>query len=83
MLVEATGRVLPEVGPEMGKWTVEELTSRGIDVRRETLLKPAAGGHIVLDDGTEFVSIRKYRGSRPGICGLTWADAPSDHTISE
>lgn len=54
MLVEATGRVLPEVGPEMGKWTVEELTSRGIDVRRETLLKSAAGGHIVLDDGTEF-----------------------------
>jgi NADH:ubiquinone reductase (H+-translocating) len=54
MLVEATGRVLPEVGPEMGKWTVEELTSRGIDVRRETLLKSAAGGHIMLDDGTEF-----------------------------
>ena len=54
MLVEATDRVLPEVGPEMGKWTVEELTSRGIDVRRETLLKSATGGHIVLDDGTEF-----------------------------
>ncbi len=54
MLVEATARVLPEVGPEMGKWTIEELTSRGIDVRRETLLKSATDGHIVLDDGTEF-----------------------------
>lgn len=29
------------------------------------------------------VSVRKYCGSRPGIQGLTWADALGDHTISE
>ncbi len=54
MLVEATRRILPEVGPEMGKRTQQELRSRGIDLRLETKLRSAAGGHIVLNDGTEF-----------------------------
>ncbi len=54
MLVEATRRILPEVGPEMGQRAQEELRSRGIDLRLETRLASAVGGHIVLDDGTEF-----------------------------
>jgi NADH dehydrogenase len=54
MLVEATRRILPEVGPEMGQRAQEELRSRGIDIRLETRLASAVGGHIVLDDGTEF-----------------------------
>ena len=54
MLVEATRRILPEVGPEMGQRAQEELRSRGIDLRLETRLASAAGGHIVLDDGTAF-----------------------------
>jgi NADH:ubiquinone reductase (H+-translocating) len=54
MLVEATRRILPEVGPEMGQRTQQELRSRGIDLRLETKLTSATGGHIVLDDGTEF-----------------------------
>ena len=55
MLVEATRRILPEVGPEMGKRAQEELRSRGIDLRLETRARRSAvGGHIVLDDGTEF-----------------------------
>ncbi|MFF0311153.1 NAD(P)/FAD-dependent oxidoreductase [Streptosporangium sp. NPDC004379] len=56
MLVEATGRILPEVGPEMGLWTLQELRARGIDARMETLMKSAEGGHIVLSDGTELDS---------------------------
>ncbi|GAA3426240.1 NAD(P)/FAD-dependent oxidoreductase [Streptosporangium sandarakinum] len=56
VLVEATGRILPEVGPEMGRWTLQELRARGIDARLETLMKSAEGGHIVLSDGTELDS---------------------------
>ncbi|GAA4236936.1 NADH dehydrogenase [Streptosporangium album] len=53
-LIEATDRILPEVGPEMGRWTVAQLRRRGIDVRLGTRLNSAVEGHIVLDDGTEF-----------------------------
>ena len=53
-LVEAADRILPEVGPEMGEWTVELLRKRGIDVRLNTRLESCVGGHIVLSDGTEF-----------------------------
>lgn len=53
-LVEATGQILPEVGPEMGVWTLEQLRKRGIDVKLETRLESCVGGHVVLSDGTEF-----------------------------
>ncbi len=53
ILVEATGRILPEVGPELGPWAQRDLRSRGIDLRLNTRLKSAAGGRIKLDDGTE------------------------------
>jgi NADH dehydrogenase len=54
MLVEASDHILPEVGADMGKWTVEALRRRGIDVRLETLLKSAEKRRIVLSDGEEF-----------------------------
>ncbi|REE96116.1 NAD(P)/FAD-dependent oxidoreductase [Thermomonospora umbrina] len=54
ILVEATGRILPEVGEEMGRWTVEALRRRGIEVRLNTQLKSAENCHIVLSDGDEF-----------------------------
>ena len=54
VLIEATDRILPEVGAEMGLWTVENLRQRGIDVRLKTRLKSVEGGHIVLEDGEEF-----------------------------
>jgi NADH dehydrogenase len=54
VLVEATDRILPEVGPDMGKWTVEALRRRGIEVRLGTLLKSAEHGDLVLSDGEEF-----------------------------
>jgi NADH dehydrogenase FAD-containing subunit len=54
MMVEATDRILPEVGPEMGQWTAEALRRRGIEVKLKTLLKSAEGKHIVLSDGEEF-----------------------------
>jgi NADH:ubiquinone reductase (H+-translocating) len=54
VLVEASGRILPEVSPAMGEYTVRQLTNRGIEVRRNTRLKSVIGGHVVLDDGDEF-----------------------------
>ncbi len=54
VLVEASGRILPEVSPAMGEYTAMQLTQRGIEVRRNTRLTSAVGGHIVLDDGEEF-----------------------------
>ncbi|WTY86448.1 NAD(P)/FAD-dependent oxidoreductase [Sphaerisporangium sp. NBC_01403] len=56
VLVEASDRILPEVGPEMGKWTLEELRKRGIEVKMQTLLKSCEGGHVVLSDGDTFES---------------------------
>ncbi|TMR36916.1 NAD(P)/FAD-dependent oxidoreductase [Actinomadura geliboluensis] len=54
VMVEATDRILPEVGPEMGRWTAEALRARGIEVKMKTLLKSAVKRHIVLSDGEEF-----------------------------
>ncbi|MBC6458782.1 NAD(P)/FAD-dependent oxidoreductase [Actinomadura sp. HBU206391] len=56
VLVEASDRILPEVGPEMGRWTAEQLRGRGIDVRMKTYLDSAVGGKVELSDGTEFLS---------------------------
>lgn len=54
VLVEAAGRILPEVGEDLGRYTVEQLRRRGIDVRLDTRLESCVGGRIVLSDGSEF-----------------------------
>jgi NADH dehydrogenase len=54
ILVEATSRILPEVGPVMGAYAVVELTKRGIDIRLETRLESCVGGLVKLSDGDEF-----------------------------
>jgi NADH dehydrogenase len=53
LLVEAADRILPEVGPELGVWTAEELRKRGIQVKMKTFLNSCVDHHIVLSDGTE------------------------------
>jgi NADH dehydrogenase len=54
VLVEATGRILPEVGEDLGKYTVDELRKRNMDIRLETRLESCEKGHVVLSDGDEF-----------------------------
>jgi NADH dehydrogenase len=54
VLVEATGRILPEVGEDLGRYTVEQLRQRRIDVRLNTRLESCVDGHVVLSDGEEF-----------------------------
>jgi NADH dehydrogenase len=56
VMVEASGRILPEVGEDMGRWTVEQLRERGIDIKLETRLESTVEGHVVLSDGTRMLS---------------------------
>ncbi len=53
-LVEATGRIMPEVSPTMGRYTVERLLDAGIEVFLDTRVQTMESGCVVLDDGTEF-----------------------------
>ncbi len=54
ILVEASDRILPEVGEEMGRYTVTELRRRNIDVRLGTRLESCADRVAVLSDGARF-----------------------------
>lgn len=54
ILVEATDRILPEVGPEMGRYTVTQLRRRNIQVLLNTRLESCADRIAVLSDGQRF-----------------------------
>jgi NADH dehydrogenase len=54
VLVEATRRILPEVGPDMGAYTARQLAARGIDIRLDTRLESCVDGEIKLSDGSSF-----------------------------
>jgi len=54
ILVEASDRILPEVGEEMGRYTVTELRRRNIDVRLGTRLDSCVDRVAVLSDGARF-----------------------------
>ncbi|MEU6454388.1 NAD(P)/FAD-dependent oxidoreductase [Streptomyces sp. NPDC047065] len=54
ILVEASGRILPEVGEDLGRYTVTELRRRNIDVRLDTRLDSCADRVAVLSDGSRF-----------------------------
>ncbi|MET7286934.1 NAD(P)/FAD-dependent oxidoreductase [Streptomyces sp. NPDC005573] len=54
ILVEATGRVLPEVGAELGRYTVTQLRRRNIQVLLGTRLDSCADRVAVLSDGQRF-----------------------------
>jgi NADH:quinone reductase (non-electrogenic) len=54
VMIEAADRIMPEVSVALAAYTVDRLAERNIDVRLNTRLESAVGGHIVLSDGTEF-----------------------------
>jgi NADH dehydrogenase len=57
VLVEATGRILPEVDLDMAAWTVKQLGVRGMDVRLNTRLESVSDECLVrLSDGEQFAS---------------------------
>jgi len=54
VLVEATTRILPEVDPDMGAYTVRQLLKRGLDIRLGTRLESCVDGQVRLSDGDGF-----------------------------
>jgi NADH dehydrogenase len=54
VLVEATGRILPEVGEELARYAIRELRARAIDIRLNTRLESIEKRLAVLDDGSQF-----------------------------
>jgi NADH:ubiquinone reductase (H+-translocating) len=55
-LVEASGRILPEVSDRPGRWVVRSLEQRGAHVHLDTQVTSAVDGHVVLSTGEEFDS---------------------------
>jgi NADH dehydrogenase len=55
-LVEARGRILPEVTDRPGEWVVRSLEKRGGTVHLNTQLVSAEKSHVVLSNGEEFDS---------------------------
>jgi NADH:ubiquinone reductase (H+-translocating) len=57
VLVEATGRILPEVDLDMAAYTVEQLTARGMELKLNTRLESISDdGTVRTGDGDEFSS---------------------------
>jgi len=79
VLVEATGRILPELDERLGRWTLCALRRRGVDVRLHTRLVSAAPGTVRLDDGTELAAgtLVWAAGVRPSPLGAA-AGLPAD-----
>lgn len=54
MMVEATDRILPEMGPEMGAYAAKQMRGRGMQVLMETRLESCVEGYIELSNGDAF-----------------------------
>ncbi|MDX3240202.1 NAD(P)/FAD-dependent oxidoreductase [Streptomyces sp. ME03-5709C] len=54
VLVEATDRILPEVGAELGRYAVRELRGRNVDIRLNTRLMSCENRVAALDDGSRL-----------------------------
>ncbi len=55
-LIEAMGRIMPEVSLETSKWVLKNLDERGAQVHLDTQLKSAVNGVIELSTGETFES---------------------------
>lgn len=55
-LVEAMGRIMPEVSAKTADWVVKNLRSRGVSVHLDTQLQSAVDGNIELSSGESFGS---------------------------
>jgi NADH dehydrogenase len=55
-LVEAMGRIMPEVSAKTADWVVDDMRKRGVDVHLETQLQSALDGVCELSTGERFAS---------------------------
>ncbi|WP_037910377.1 NAD(P)/FAD-dependent oxidoreductase [Actinacidiphila yeochonensis] len=53
ILVDAADKILPEVGPQLGRWGLEHLQERGIEIYLGTSMKSCVDKHVVLANGLE------------------------------
>lgn len=53
-LIEAMGRIMPEVSLETSKWVIKSLAERGAQIHLDTQLSSAVGGKIELSTGESF-----------------------------
>src|SRR4051812_1719328 len=51
ILVEATGRVMPEISPQLAEFAVRELRGRGIEIKTNTTLETLTDSTATLSDG--------------------------------
>lgn len=56
VLIEASDRILPEVGEELGRYALEQFRERDIEVKLGTRLESAVDGVIETSDGDRFES---------------------------
>lgn len=80
VLVEAAGRILPEVDLDMAAWTVKQLTARGMEVKLNTRLESVSDAGVVsTGDGDSFASdtLVWTAGTKPNPL-LTRTDLPRD-----
>jgi NADH dehydrogenase len=55
-LIEAMGRIMPEVSLKTSHWVLKNLAERGAEVHLDTQLKSAVGGVVELSTGESFES---------------------------
>jgi NADH dehydrogenase len=55
-LIEAMGRIMPEVSLKTSHWVLKNLAQRGAEVHLDTQLSSATGGNIELSTGQKFES---------------------------
>jgi len=53
-LIEAMGRIMPEVSQPTSEWVLRDLASRGAQVHLNTQLKSAISGEVILSTGETF-----------------------------
>lgn len=55
-LVEAMGRIMPEVKEDTALWVIKDQTRRGVEVHLDTQLQSAVDGNIELSTGEKYES---------------------------
>src|ERR1700712_2870642 len=55
-LIEAMGRIMPEVSLKTAGWVIKNLAERGAEIHLDTQLKSAVGGVVELSTGVSFES---------------------------
>jgi NADH dehydrogenase len=55
-LIEAMGRIMPEVSQETSEWVIANLDRRGAQIHLNTQLQSAVGGKVELSTGESFES---------------------------